>query len=413
MADSEYIFSKPAPEENVLLSWFVLFPVICLWMGLIFAKTRFDPLHYQTVDGQYYQELASKIQHGEAYIIDGLKNKKGQSFSPYPPGYPLLLSGVSWLSTSNTLSPSLFLAGLLLVPMAWFWKKAGLPTLPWVILLFTDTALELSSFTWSEWPFFIFSTLGILAFNRYEEKPGFLSYWILFLAWMAVFLIRYAGIYVLIFIGLRIIFQILKGLSFWKELKIASGLGLGFLAWFMAEIFLSGQATGGDRYANTDHARALFQALQLEIFNQFLWFKDASGSSAISFFSALLVQILLTVWLIAWRKKTAEQPEDVQNTSKIRQYLFQAGISYLVFIVPVRWHFYFAESFDLRLLGPGFLFLLLSFFLWADSRSKISFRFGFLVCWILAAIYFTLPKKNIALKIQEAIWTQTGPVFKP
>jgi hypothetical protein len=91
-------------------------------------------------------------------------------------------------------------------------------------------------------------------------------------------------------------------------------------------------------------------------------------------------------------------------------HLLLMGIGYLVFIIPTRWYFYFAESFDLRLLGPGFGLLWLSFFTFFSGKSTKTPILA--LCFFISfALFFTLPKQLIFETYQEIFWNRTGPVF--
>jgi hypothetical protein len=73
-----------------------------------------------------------------------------------------------------------------------------------------------------------------------------------------------------------------------------------------------------------------------------------------------------------------------------------AGLFYLAFIIPLRWHYYFAEAFDTRLLGPGACLLLLGL---AVSKEEVLYRQPFFIkigFLILAALFF-LPIKEILI----------------
>jgi ammonia channel protein AmtB len=182
------------------------------------------------------------------------------------------------------------------------------------------------------------------------------------------------------------------------------------------EWWMAGQVTGGDRYPNTDSANELFLSLATETGNQLMIFKDFAGSSSFSFRAGLVALVILLYLLYRHFQKqpSLEQTEPGLRSStlisSVAFHLLLMGLGYLVFMIPTRWYFYFAESFDLRLLGPGFGLIWLSFFTFLSSKTKKTPR---LALWLFVcfSLFFALPKQPMFDAYQEKFWMRTGPVF--
>ncbi len=380
------------------------------WLSLLSLKIHFEPFHYQTVDGDYYIQLSKKIEAGKPYYLDGLKNAKGQFFSPYPPGFPFLLflASLPDLPIPNQLLVHGFF--FLMLSLVWWWTR--LPLAPLFLIFFTDTSLELATYPWSEWSFFSVSVLLIFLWEKWEKKQGFKWLFFLLLTGLLLFSIRYAAIFFLFFLGLNFFFPP-KEKSRWQLVFLPGILFfLLIIIWFSVEWMVFGQVTGGDRYANQNSRGDLFNSLWLEFQNQIFWFKDLEGSSKASFFSGLAAQLVFVglVWMFNQRNKK-EEAFKYDLARRISSLFILSGICYLLFIIPLRWYFYFAEFFDLRLLGPGFLLLFLGLFtrLWVLIKPKKVF--WIMTFFLLMAAFFTLPKQSIFLKMQEKIWLNTRPAF--
>jgi hypothetical protein len=147
----------------------------------------------------------------------------------------------------------------------------------------------------------------------------------------------------------------------------------------------------------------------LGLFNQLLIFKDWSGSSRPSFTIGVISTIIFLIWLLFSKKKLISSQQNFN--ALVSNNLILIGACYLAFIIPVRWYFYFAEGFDLRLLGPGTILLFAGFTLKYFNRFELKRRKLFMVLWILFSSFLSLPKKEMYFKFQEKIWGNTSTVF--
>lgn len=374
--------------------WFI--PFLCLWVWVIGLKVAFQPLHYTTVDGTYYSQLADRIREGKSFVLDDLRNQTGRSFSPYPPGYPALLAaagsvtGLSYARAAPILH--VFLLGLL----ALFWRKYA-PLWPLALAFCVDHSLELATYPWSECTF----TMLLVAFALARTKGNkFLE----FLTTASSFLVRFAGISALVVWGVSRIRQKWKPTG--NSVKSEFGLMIGFAVWvafyFCFEWLWYGQLTGGDRYPNSETHWVLFRQLKTELLNQVLLFRDFTGTSAWSFRLGLGVQLALILALFTGQRRT----ESIHSATVLSRHLLTIGLSYWAFIIPVRWYFYFAEPFDFRLLGPGGILLWLSLFTVYSARYRFRFPKITIGISLALALFLSLPRKEILMHYQEWLWLQ-------
>lgn len=374
---------------------------LLIWIGLVYVRTKVDPNHYQTIDGTYYQELREDFMAGRPMVLEGLSNQTGKDFSPYPPGFPILLALEKQVFPDG-LSP--FPAGfsiqvlfaLLLLALA-IWS--GLPGwIPGVVLL-GDGFLEISCHTWSEGPFCLLAVCWILI--QFKRAPS----WIWVLNFLLLFSIRYAAVFLLpAYVILLLRFR-KEAFGKWKPIWFSLILVCGWLAF---ETWRTGLPTGGDRYFNQEPWQKLLPNLANGLVNQFAFFRDWAGTTAgPMFWIGLGFQCLFSIWIFRSIWKSDTRPTSPPALSFI---FLVSGLGYLVQIMALRWWYYFAEGFDNRLLIPGGLLLWTGCWLWIWERG---FRpgFWFWLAFCLTAIGFGLPKTALILQLQEWIWGQTGPVF--
>ncbi len=407
-----FLSTKAVPSEavNRHFSLFAYGLIIAIWMTLLGVKNMLEPAHYQTVDGDYYMQLAEKIRDGKPYLLDGLKNEKGLEFSPYPPGFPLLLALFSGAGTA--IPCHILVHGFLFSILAFFWWIHRLPLFVFAILLFQDTALEICSYPWSEGAFVAISILLVIAWQRWEAGRKIIWFFAVLLLWLFLFSIRYAAVFFFLFMAYRLVFAP-SWISRRKTMILPSLFFLLLVGmWFLVEWQLFGQITGGDRYANHNQPAELIDSLFGEVLNQLLWFKDVTGSSDISFYSGLSVQFFLVFWFVFFlRRKEKNELQIFSSQASLGGMMMQCGMAYLLFIIPLRWHFYFAELYDFRLLGPGFLVLFSGILLYADALFWFKNRFWITVVFLVFAVLFSIPKASLFLRFQEKIWLDTKPVF--
>lgn len=397
-------------------SWFSiiwLFVFWMIWLVIILVKLQFDSVHYKTIDGMYYQELANDFKNGKPMVLDGILNQKGEAFSPYPPGYPIMLSLVDPIADAVGIPVQVVISGLFFLLVGLIWIRY-FPLWPFLFLMFSDTMLELGCYKWSEFPFISLAILTAVLLSFLEIKPGKSGFIYLFLLFVFLFLIRYAAVFFVPF--LFILFLVNQKLNplFSSRLKVLIASILSFLVIFgIWEFIQFGQLTGGDRYPNSENFLSLLVQLGIESGNQFLLFKDWSGSSVASFQFGFAAIILVAI-VFSTKIKNRSEDNNWEQKSPIQKRiclnLFWLGCSYLLIMINTRFYFYFAESFDLRLLAPGFSLLLLSAF--ALLAFKFNVRHRWLIFFFIGfSLFFNLPKKQLFEIYQEKFWLHSGSIF--
>jgi hypothetical protein len=399
----------PKKNENIWLSMLSVIFFLSIWSIIILYKLYFESGHYQTVDGNNYFLLAHKIRNGQQFIIDGITNGAGKPFSPYPPGFPLLLNiGISIENLTNT--PAVFsLHLLLLAGLFLIWIQRKLPLFPIITVCFTDTFIELACNPWSEFSFIICLIVITLIVSDLEFKGQLMFPLVISILLFILFLLRYAGIFILSFILIKIWYNFKDKLvlNFW--VRTGFWFCLMTASWFLVEVHFFGQATGGDRYPNHQSYQVLGFDLLQGLFNQVLIFKDWSGSSFLSFSIGFFSNIIFLIWFLFSKKNSNVDKKNFKVL--VSKNLILIGACYFAFIVPLRWYFYFAEGFDLRLLGPGSILLFTGLMLTYFNRFQLKRSKLFIVLWILLTSFLSLPKKEMYFKFQEKVWGNTSTVF--
>lgn len=389
--------------------WFALF---LLGYGCcLYTKITWQPKHYQTVDGKYYEQLADKIRAGKPFVVDGLVNRKQLAFSPYPPGYPVLLALGKSISGFPYEQVAIWLNLILIGMLALFWRHFA-PLWVLAVGLCIDSILELSCYTWSEFPFIIcLIFIGLISSRisfHLQQK------WLFLIFLMAAFLLRFASVFFLLFLGVMVIVSWKRGTK--NEMKTLTNLDkrtgtwvwlfLSFsafvLAYFGLEWLFYGQPTGGDRYPNLESNLQLFHALGLELFNQLSLFKDLTGSSSASLFLGLSFQLFFLGWILSTKKRKMNR---IENQSLSRHFI-AIGLCYLIFIVSVRWYFYLAEPFDFRLMSPGGVLLFIGLMIWFSNNYTFRRPKMLLFIFLVLSLFFSLPKKEMILDYQQWFWLE-------
>lgn len=394
-------FPSDAPSaRRPLANGLICLMVVLAWAAVVWLRQTLDSSHYQTVDAGYYRELASGLDSGSLPVLEGLLNRHGKAFSPYPYGYPALL----WLAGKAgplPCQPSLLVHAVCLLLLMRFWV-ARYPLWPLVFLIFTDTALELGSSTGAEWVWLMLLTGIGMAMDTVCTPAGA---WIRGLLAFLAFQIRYATVFLFLLPAFRWISPSSAiGGNGWCSLRAGLIFGIPVVLQFALEYVVFGQVTGGDRYPNTDTPVSLLYMLGTETLNQLLLFRNLTGSSAISLLAGMVFQMaLLGGILLSRRPDATPAPESGYG-------LIRAGMACLLFHIPLRWYYYFAEGYDCRLLGPGFLLLLLGLLcrlaVWYGNPRPI-----FIVLFWAGIFFFSVPWKMGYLRFQEKLWLHTRPVF--
>lgn len=377
-----------------------ILPAGIIWIVLLALQNDQGYFQYQMVDAAYYQELAQDFISGKPMVLDGLYNEKGNSFSPYPPGYPVLLGVFQWLTGNSSWLNHVLLHGCLGLILLLIWQS-GLSMLPLAFVFFSDTVLSLAASGISEFSFLIFVIFTVFSFSKLEIRNQ--------LQWqigLAVSLclsiwVRYSAVFLILFLFLKIwgFYQSSpkKATAFiWPSVYFLLFLLILFLSQWLETDLIS----GGDRYPNSDSITFLLKSLIIETFNQILIFRNISGASLLSAATGILICLAFLFFIIRIpfsAEGPGYQASDENHPVFLSVFsgnLLLAGFCYLMFMIPIRWYYYFAESYDNRLLGPGFSLLLLG---WAVKNEESLYRqpLWIKLAFLFFAIAFFLPDSLI------------------
>jgi hypothetical protein len=402
------------PYENLQASepripWRRLFLAILfglVWISLLATRLYFDSDHYKTVDGAYYIELAQDFASGKPMVLDGLQNKMGNAFSPYPPGYPvgLAFSKMLFPEWAEEFGPSLALHGFFMMVLLVVWAFR-FPLWPLLVLVFGDTFLELGSSTGTEFAFIwslILMAMALGTMQLYSAGPG---KWIWPFFWGLSFFFRYAATFSIPWLVVCWGRFVVKGRPLVRSMAIGFGTALGvFFLFGLWEWWHFGQITGGDRYPNQDGAEKLGLDLMVELFDQLSWFRDQDGRSSSLFWLGWLAVLILIIFARFAFVRNPDKPSE--SLGKLVGFqLCGLGISQILCTILVRWYFYFAETFDLRLLGPGFSLVALGGML-LSAQVFVLKRKLWLAFFLCLAVGFGLPKRPMFIKYQEWFWNK-------
>jgi hypothetical protein len=141
----------------------------------------------------------------------------------------------------------------------------------------------------------------------------------------------------------------------------------------------------------------LVSSLFTGLLNQACIFRDLSGSSWISFSLGVVLNALF-LWLIFRSRSfnpivsfaSGQDDDHVLFRKVLSQNLLVAGCIYLLFIVGLRWYFYFAEYYDNRLLAPGASLIWLSFLVRKEDQI-LTLSFSYKLIFLLVAAVFFIP----------------------
>jgi hypothetical protein len=343
----------------------LLYLSIC---SLILLKTYFNIDGCATPDSGYYLNLAKNLSEGHGFKIADYTSSDGKSFfAIWPVGYPVLIFLVSKITGLGVLWASkvlnIILAGIILLIFQYIFKKNA----HWAgLIFFVDSFILIFCFTWSEVPFVFFLLLFCISLYKCVETDGMIL-WLagLLFSAIAVFLVRYIGLFSVSVIGLITLVNLFK--RRWQlsvKLMIVALIQLVFAGFYlyhnkMATGFITGMPRNLPKESNLELLKQLFSALKEE-------FIVIHSGIPLSFSFGLLV--LLGIYLF-WSKGKSKSNEKDTNDDMWKYFLL-TGILYYGAIVGAKWFSDFM-ALDYRYLFPGSFFLLLSLALYLQGKPII------------------------------------------
>lgn len=341
----------------------LLYVCVC---SIILIRSYYDHDGRISPDSTFYLNLSKSLSAGEGFSIADYNSPDGKSFfAIWPVGYPIMIfivskfTGLGIFWASKVLN--LFIVGVILLLFQFIFKKNS----HWAgLILFVDSFILIFSFTWSEVPFILILILLSISLYKSVESNGNL-FWLtgLFFSGIALFLIRYIGLFSVGIIGLIALIQLFRR-NWFFSIKL---LAIGFVQTVFAAIYLyhnkvsTGFTTGMERNlpkeSNIELLNQLFAALK----DEYIVIKCGIP---IILTTGLLV--LLGFYLLMIRKKD----ESRSKPNDLWKYFFLAGLLYFAAIVVTKWFSDFTPL-DYRYLFPSSFMWLLSLASYLQGRPAM------------------------------------------
>lgn len=343
----------------------LLYLCIC---SIILITSYYDHDGRISPDSTFYLNLSKSLLSGEGFSIADYNSPDGRSFfAIWPVGYPIMIFTVSKLTGLGIFWAAkvlnLLIVGIILLLFQYIFKKNS----HWAgLMLFVDSFILIFSYTWSEVPFILFLIFISISLYKSVETKGNV-YWLtgLFFSGIALFLIRYIGLFSVGIIGLIALIYLFKR-EWLFSIKLIT---IGFFQIIFAGIYLyhnkvtTGFITGMERNlpkeSNIELLNQLFAALK----DEYILIK-----CGIPLLLTTGLIVLLGIYLLMSRKKN--QYSDKAND--LWKYFFLTGLLYFAAIVVTKWFSDFTPL-DYRYLFPStFMWILsLASYLQGKPRMKI------------------------------------------
>lgn len=370
-----------------------------LQCSMILLLVCINPNHYTTIDSQYYLESAHNILSGEGYSI--FQNKQYIWNSTFPPGYPLAIAMVSFLTQTNVLIASKLVN--LIASAIWIiclkrWFGDHKATIIACVLLI-GSFVKLWAHSWSEPLFLVVLFCWTYHFSQLDTGENLQKRIMLnvFSLGLLLILTRYAGIFIIPHTFIYALICLSKG----EKLKalwyaaLAFGWAIFFGGYLLVNFNLSGEWFGGSRLGTTIHVIENLNAFTRGLLNALLLIRNTDFSTIdILFCLGLMIQAPLLVLIIQqavenrlWQKKPAS----------IIYHFPLIAISYLLFLFIIRIFSPFDEP-GYRLLSP-FSFLTLNGILLSVHAEKITNSLKYLLIALIIASWLNpVPQQDFKMK---------------
>ena len=365
---------------------------------------------YLSPDSAEYLALAQNLLNGNGYFLftgywlsANNTGQEGNFFAVFPAGYPTLIYIVSKLTGfsvywASKLLSILIVMGILLFFRNLFNKDAYIYSL---IILFASY-LEIFSYTWSE-TIFIFSLVWF-SFSLHKVIKSPINSWPIFInltmASIALFLSRYIGAFSIGVIGSLALYN----LFIMKDYKRAFILlTVSLVSFILISIYLynnyleTGSPTGIIRFAAPETNFYLLLKLVKAIFAEsVIPIHSIKADTVLVFFIYFILQFGLIFILWFKYKSSIKKHLVFIKPNRLTLVFSIIGLTYLFFIVLMRWFIYF-DGYDFRLLAPGTFLLfiaLISHILDIMTIKGKRILIYFLLLFSLISLLLNLPRQG-------------------
>ncbi|MDQ6481254.1 hypothetical protein [Dyadobacter sp. LHD-138] len=374
-----------------------------IWLlqsGMIVLLAGINPNHYTTIDSHYYLESAHNILLGRGYSI--FQNKQYIWNSTFPPGYPLAIAMVSFLTKTNVLVASklvnLIASAIWIICLKRRFGNHKATIIACILLI--GSFLKLWVHSWSEPLFLVILFCWTYHFSQLDTGENLQKRRILYVFSLGLFLIltRYAGIFIIpiTFIYALICLARKEKSKTFLYTALAFGWAIFFGGYLWVNFNMSDEWFGGGRLGTTIRVIENLNAFTRGLLNALLMIRNTDFSTIdILFCLGLMIQVSLLVLIIQqtirnhlWQKK---------SVSIIFHFPIIA-IAYLLFLFIIRIFSPFDEP-GYRLLSP-FSFLILNGILLSVHAEKITNPLKYLlIAFIIASWLNLVPQQGFKMKI--------------
>ena len=398
------ILSKIAPYLPALI-WL-------LQSSLIVLLACINPNHYTTIDSRYYLESANNILSGNGYSV--FHNKQYIWNSTFPPGYPLAIVVVSFLTQTNALIASK-LVNIIASAIWIFCLKRWFGNTRTTVLtctLLIGSFLKLWTHSWSEPLFLVILFCWTYHFCQLYIGENLSKTRIFSISSLGVLLIftRYAGIFI---IPLAFLYGFICLLKKEKSRAVtfaalASGWASFFAGYLWTNMKLSGEWFGGKRFRTTINFTENINVFIKGLLNELLMLRDSNFLTIDSLFlSGLIIQGLLSIFII---KQIVKRPGYLKQPGSIISHFLITASFYLFFLFSVRIFSPFDEP-GYRLLSP-FSFLILNSILLSIHIEKMTSLLKYLLAVLIIFSWIDLlPHRDFKIKILKQSFSIEHPVW--
>lgn len=337
-----------------------------------------------TADSKNYLNLAQNILDGNGFFVKDLYSPTGRSyFAVWPVGYSVMVAAVASVIPVDLVLASKFLNILLIgIILYIFGKIFGKEAYVFGSLFLLDSVMRLTHRTWVQTPFITgFILLSISLFYFYHNRESLR--WIAAIIFSGIFLFvnRYVGVVCLIPIG------ILGCYLFYKKdyraflcLVLGGFLILGFaILYLYVNYHYTGHLTGMERIDNPE---------------DFGWMVKRYLSRQLEEFKIPIIASVFSFLALKYLKiKPKKSKKIYRSAGKLWPFFLFVGLSYLLFMIPLRFSIRF-DDFGARMLAPATILFMIALldYLHANSRYYAIFKKSLLGVLIISFIYVVVFK---------------------
>ena len=230
--------------HKILIGWF--------FAGILVGSVCFDARLARLGDNAEFIVISNSIVTGQG--ISYVHSLTVEPARKFPPGYPVILAGVQWLSPSNIYamkSVTVFFFGLL-IPLAWLVIRevdtTGIATGVTIASLLSPQLVDYSHQVLSEIPYAAVSFAALFALLRLRESTNTTHLAALVLLAVSSYYLRTIGLTV---IGATFL-TFLLARRYKEALILGGGAGLLALPWFIASTTYLSQVSSANPYFRED-----------------------------------------------------------------------------------------------------------------------------------------------------------------